>query len=687
MKLFSFFKRRKPAADLAGTGAKSLGPIKVPVDKSAQLNITSTQKAVSRPLPDHLRTALLNSSQHYVSQKKYASGLRELLDYLGQYPGDEYLLQLAAIVVQSGMSYSAAYDAESHNERLTDKLLADSKLDTIFNECSMCTSTWISMHHLYEGAQITTMNAVGGECGSCHKVYCRKCMAHRQFGVEASLSVCPACGGNIGPVSKPTGRRSRQARRLGVPLEFVLFLREGPIVPDSEYISRVFDQLFPEIRENPVASGVRAIPVERWENISEHAVFLLLNANREYLSDRYDLDFTEAVFEDENIYVVRVYPKDSDQSGLRERETEEITESTFANHALINEARDGNGATEKFKRLCHSFADGNYTVAQRIIGNASANEKKVFERSSMPEATRLAVEKFEHGVVALSRAQTLAQDDRIDDALNVITGVEADFPMWAALFSTKGWLQILNGQVEDAETSLTRALDIDPDLPEAHNNMGMLHMFMAQPADAKRCFNAALALRPDYAEARQNLDGVDEFVKKIKQTSNQAGKPGALFWFNWNEISENGHSAYGHYVYSHILSALKMGRRHRSMEMAFFRDGDVFSNGGLQIPVTGMAERACLKRIEKTGLELCYVVAVYGTGNDGFAHIDKTLRDKRIDGYMGMTTCDMALDDFLRLTGQMSLVDAFTLRGNRIHRENYHFHDKAALEKYGFEVE
>jgi tetratricopeptide (TPR) repeat protein len=76
--------------------------------------------------------------------------------------------------------------------------------------------------------------------------------------------------------------------------------------------------------------------------------------------------------------------------------------------------------------------------------------------------------------------------------------------------SAYGWFQEgLRSEAEAREDAAAaayrRALELDPGLSAAHNNLGALAHRRGDAAEARACFQAALALDPDQPEARYNL--------------------------------------------------------------------------------------------------------------------------------------------------------------------------------------
>jgi predicted TPR repeat methyltransferase len=78
-------------------------------------------------------------------------------------------------------------------------------------------------------------------------------------------------------------------------------------------------------------------------------------------------------------------------------------------------------------------------------------------------------------------------------------------PDFADAFNNLGYLQTSRGELDEAMTSLRRALALKPHYPEALSNLGIVHYQKHQVDEAARCFRGALALRPQYPEALNNL--------------------------------------------------------------------------------------------------------------------------------------------------------------------------------------
>lgn len=79
-------------------------------------------------------------------------------------------------------------------------------------------------------------------------------------------------------------------------------------------------------------------------------------------------------------------------------------------------------------------------------------------------------------------------------------------PRFTPALINMGVAQKRLGRIEAAIEVCRAALDIDMNLPEAHNNLGNLYRIQGKPAEAFKHIERALQLRPDYADAQANWD-------------------------------------------------------------------------------------------------------------------------------------------------------------------------------------
>jgi protein O-GlcNAc transferase len=70
---------------------------------------------------------------------------------------------------------------------------------------------------------------------------------------------------------------------------------------------------------------------------------------------------------------------------------------------------------------------------------------------------------------------------------------------------------------DEAIAEIRRAIEIDPSLPEAHNELGMMLARRNDLTEAGHCFRKVIALRPDFAEAHHNLANVLREQGRLEQ--------------------------------------------------------------------------------------------------------------------------------------------------------------------------
>ena len=95
--------------------------------------------------------------------------------------------------------------------------------------------------------------------------------------------------------------------------------------------------------------------------------------------------------------------------------------------------------------------------------------------------------------------------DRLDDAVSSFTKALAIQPDYTEVYNNLGITLKELGQLDDAVNIYMKALSINPDYAEAHNSFGVTLDELGQLDDAIKSYKKALTLKPDYAEAHNNL--------------------------------------------------------------------------------------------------------------------------------------------------------------------------------------
>jgi tetratricopeptide (TPR) repeat protein len=69
------------------------------------------------------------------------------------------------------------------------------------------------------------------------------------------------------------------------------------------------------------------------------------------------------------------------------------------------------------------------------------------------------------------------------------------------------------GKLPEAKEQLNEALRLNPNVPEAHNNLGLVLLMEGKPEQSILEFSAALRLKPGFRLAQENLNRAQAQVK------------------------------------------------------------------------------------------------------------------------------------------------------------------------------
>jgi predicted CXXCH cytochrome family protein len=105
-------------------------------------------------------------------------------------------------------------------------------------------------------------------------------------------------------------------------------------------------------------------------------------------------------------------------------------------------------------------------------------------------------------------AATLIGKGEYARATEVLRLAVAAPPADEALFTDLGNAYLRQHMLPQAQQALKRALEINPDQPEAQNLLGLVAVQKNDPAEAAALFRSALRGQPDFAEAHNNLGNV-----------------------------------------------------------------------------------------------------------------------------------------------------------------------------------
>jgi hypothetical protein len=181
---------------------------------------------------------LLDEAASLVLARRYRSALGRLLVVFDVYPDHPQARQLASELIYLGARTSSEAGPE---ETLTPPQLFDSRLNSIFCACEApgCGVSWVSAHHMLDGAGATILNPMGGRCEICELTVCR---------THAPSGACPRCGGSLDPAPSPNGRRrSGQTERLNKRLVHVFVLVETKRRLPPDFLPKLFESVVPDV--------------------------------------------------------------------------------------------------------------------------------------------------------------------------------------------------------------------------------------------------------------------------------------------------------------------------------------------------------------------------------------------------------------------------------------------------------
>jgi tetratricopeptide (TPR) repeat protein len=110
----------------------------------------------------------------------------------------------------------------------------------------------------------------------------------------------------------------------------------------------------------------------------------------------------------------------------------------------------------------------------------------------------------------------LAKENFSDAIASYQAAVEAQ-PQSAHLYCNLAIALTRGGDEDAALTAAQRAIDLKPDLPEAHNALGTLWKNRRRPADALAEFVKAARLNPNFAEAINNIGSILEQLNRLDE--------------------------------------------------------------------------------------------------------------------------------------------------------------------------
>ncbi len=187
-------------------------------------------------------------------------------------------------------------------------------------------------------------------------------------------------------------------------------------------------------------------------------------------------------------------------------------------------------------------------------------------------------------------AQAYLQSGRTKEALDELDQAILAAPNNAGLRNFYGQVCFMTGRNETAEAALRKALELDPDLTDAHNNLGALYDRMGRKDDAEREYRLALAApaypTPEkvhlnlgllYASQGRDEEAIHEYRKAVElspkyyqahfELAALLDRTGRLDEaVREYEVAAPGYSSSGDYFYRLGFGYFRIGDRSRARE-------------------------------------------------------------------------------------------------------------------------
>lgn len=152
----------------------------------------------------------------------------------------------------------------------------------------------------------------------------------------------------------------------------------------------------------------------------------------------------------------------------------------------------------KLQEMGERSAASTRDLGIRLLEGVSALEQPV---NALREEIARIQARFDETSAALSRAAEIVDRNQMRDEERAAASRRAD----AAEVNARGAALFHRGAIEAAEAAFRRAIELDPAVAEAHNNLGLALSRMGRTDEATASFEKALEIRPDLAAALNNL--------------------------------------------------------------------------------------------------------------------------------------------------------------------------------------
>jgi tetratricopeptide (TPR) repeat protein len=164
---------------------------------------------------------------------------------------------------------------------------------------------------------------------------------------------------------------------------------------------------------------------------------------------------------------------------------------------------------EEAARLLPDAPEPHYKLAQaRRAAGDDVGAQAALERFQELERQAQASDRGSKELgIALNEAQTLTNQDRLDEALEKLDRLLAEHPDDSRVNALRAKVLFSMGRTREAENAIARAVAESPQRPEYQYLDGLFHMYAGRFAQAEAALRRALQIDPELAEAHALIAG------------------------------------------------------------------------------------------------------------------------------------------------------------------------------------
>jgi Flp pilus assembly protein TadD len=153
-------------------------------------------------------------------------------------------------------------------------------------------------------------------------------------------------------------------------------------------------------------------------------------------------------------------------------------------------------------------------VGDRVAGETSTSVMTQTDQSQDPDARRTARALVREARSLLDQGQAAPAESLVLRALGLA-------PQHGGAWNVLGRAQLALGRDDEAQTSFSRACEVDSSNAWAHNNLGYLYLQQGEAAEAAPWLETAVRLRSDVAVFHNNLGCAYERLHRLEDAAHE----------------------------------------------------------------------------------------------------------------------------------------------------------------------